>query len=78
MEESTFEPTQEWNDNFEAVLDSVGHTYHELNETLCYLEKLAKIDPEDEQFPKAIEYIKKTIKEHKELFDTELGWRVLE
>ena len=72
MEESTFEPTQEWNDN--CVYD----TYEKLNETLCYLEKLAKIDTKDEEFPKAIEYIKKTIKEHKELFDTELGWRVLE
>lgn len=78
MENKDFEPTQEWNDNFEAVLDCVYDTYEKLNETLHYLEKLAEIDTKDEQFPKAIEYIKKTIKEHKELFDTELGWRVLE
>lgn len=80
MENEDFEinePSQEWNDNFSAVLDCVGNTYDELNETLCYLEELAKIDPEDEQFPKAIKYIKKTIKEYGKMFDTELGWRVL-
>lgn len=78
MTAKDLENNQELSDRLDQALACTDKTYFELSQLVYHLQLVREIDPEDESVKKALIFAEDFKEQYRKLFDTDLGWCVLE